>query len=91
MVKDLKDLEKILKLCRKQGVTEIEVGGLKLKLGDLPQRQSTRQDQTQDDNDEIADPFANFPDGILTPEQLAYYSAGGVPEDDPENKEGMQQ
>lgn len=35
---DLKELEKFLKICRKQGVTEITFEGTSVKLGDLPAR-----------------------------------------------------
>lgn len=36
MIKDLKELEKLLKICRKQGVSDIKWGDVELKLGDLP-------------------------------------------------------
>ncbi len=79
MIESLKDLEKLLKLCRKQGVTEIKLGVVELKLGDLPIEHSGKLIA-----DEL-DPLANFPQGELTPTQLAFYSAGGAPENDPEN------
>lgn len=40
MISTLKDLEKLLKLCRKQGVTELDLHGVSFKLGDLPVDQS---------------------------------------------------
>lgn len=84
MIESLKDLEKLLRLCRKQGVTEIKLGTVELKLGDLPleQRHTSDQGEVPTDN-----PFANFPQGELTPEQLMFYSAGGHPEDDPALKD----
>jgi hypothetical protein len=78
MIENLKDLEKLLKICRKQGVQEIDLGTIKLKLGDLPQEPT--EDNLSEDN---SDPYAKFPQGTLTPEQLAFYSAGGHPDDDP--------
>ena len=38
MIENLKELEKLLKLCRKQGVTEINLNGgtCAVKLGELP-------------------------------------------------------
>jgi CO dehydrogenase/acetyl-CoA synthase gamma subunit (corrinoid Fe-S protein) len=82
MINDLKDLKSLLKLCRSQGVTEIKLDTVEFKLGDMPTgpKSSSVQDQTETDDE---DPFANFPTGILTPEQAAFYSAGGTPEDDP--------
>ncbi len=79
MIKDLKDLERLLKLCRKQGVTDIKLEGCELKLGELPQK--SEQSSIESDPD---DKWANFPSGTLTPEQLAFYSSGGMPENDPE-------
>lgn len=78
MIESLKDLEKLLKLCRKQGVTDIKLGTVELKLGALPDTQATL-------SSDPTDPYANFPQGELTAEQLAFYSSGGTPENDPEN------
>lgn len=86
MINDLKELQKLFKLCRVQGVIEIDLNGLKIKFGDLPQ------DRAMDNDISYQDPinqFANFPQGELTPEQLAFYSSGGRPEDDPLNKEAL--
>ena len=84
MITSLKDLEKLLRLCRKQGVTEIKLGEVELKLGDLPPeaRGSVEQSEIPTEN-----PYANFPSGELTPEQLMFYSSGGKPEDDPYRKD----
>lgn len=81
MIESLKDLEKLLKLCRKQGVTEIKLGTTEFKLGDFP-----LENNYKTENDPI-DPYANFPQGELSPEQLAFYSSGGMPEQDPENED----
>lgn len=79
MIESFKDLEKLLKLCRKQGVTELKLDKCEFKLGDLP-IETTKLDQSEISSE---NPFANFPDGELTPDQLMFYSAGGRPEDDP--------
>lgn len=81
MITTLKDLEKLLKLCRKQGITEIELLGTKVKFGDLPASSIPGMELVEDEN-----PYENFPQGELTPEQLMFYSSGGRPEDDPELK-----
>lgn len=78
MINDLGDLKKLLRLCRQQGVTEIKLGTVELKLGDLPQ--DTSKEEILADPD---DKFANFPQGDLSAEQLMFYSSGGLPEDDP--------
>jgi hypothetical protein len=76
LIESIADLRKVLRLLREQGVTEFEHNGTKLKLGDLPA-----------DRPQVAEvpagTYANFPDGELTPEQLMFYSSGGMPEDDP--------
>ena len=33
---NVKELEKLLKMCRKQGITELEMQGMHFKFGDLP-------------------------------------------------------
>lgn len=79
MIENLKDLEKLLKLARKQGVTEIVLPTVSFKLGDLPERQSSQ--VVEEDFD--ADPLAGFPDGELTQEELTFFANGGLPEDNP--------
>jgi hypothetical protein len=66
VITDLKDFEKFLKICRKQGVTEVSFNGTSVKLGDLPSKQS------EDDSDEI-------PTDELTPEELMYYAVNKAP------------
>lgn len=84
MITTLKDLDKLLKILRRQGVVDFKMGEIALKLGDLPidPVSGRAQDEIPTDN-----PYVNFPQGMLTPEQLAFYSAGGRPEDDPLNEE----
>lgn len=65
MLTDLKELEKFLKICRKQGVTDISFEGISVKLGALPTK-------TEDSSDEI-------PTDELTPEQMMFYAVGGAP------------
>lgn len=83
MITDLKDFQKLLKICRAQGITELDLHGLKVKFGELPMTVG----QTQDIPTETGNPYANFPQGELTPEQLMFYSAGGKPDEDPLNKD----
>lgn len=84
-IRTLKDLDALLKLCRKRGVTEIDLGTVKFTLGEVsPDLRSGPPAEEHDPTD----PYANFPVGELTPEQLMFYSAGGLPEDDPELQKG---
>lgn len=79
MINNLNELQKLLKLLRKQGVQEFKMGGIELKLGDLPvERQAVVEDEIPED------PYANFPTGMLTEAQAMHYAMGGVPENDPE-------
>jgi hypothetical protein len=87
VIASLKDLERLLKLCRKQGVTELTIGEVSLKLGDLPVEASGNSHLPTEDH-LMTDPYAGFPQGDLTPEQLMFYSAGGIPSEDPELKKG---
>ncbi len=71
MIKDLKELKALLKLCRAQGVDEITLNGTVIKFGDMPVKLSGDGDQ---DEPEEPDPLAH-----LTPEQLMFFSAGSQP------------
>jgi hypothetical protein len=81
MIESIKDLEKLLKLCRKQGVLEISVNGVSFKLGELPNHSTQIIDE-----DETDDKYENFPDGPLTAEELTFFANGGRPEDNPYSK-----
>ena len=83
MVTNLKDLEKLLKLLRKQGVTEFICADVTLKLGELP-AQPKGSIEFHEGAEDPADPWASFPEGELTNEQLAFYSSGGQPGTEPE-------
>lgn len=84
MIQNIKDLKSLFKACRAQGVTEIKIMGVEIKFGDLPI--SSEEINEQNPSQDSTNPWGNFPAGELTPEQLAFYSAGGRPEDDPQNE-----
>ena len=86
MINDLKDLKALFKLCRAQGITDFKMNGIDIKFGDLPQGMAQ---STEIPLDDPLNRYAGFPQGELTPEQLDFYSAGGRPEDDPQNKEAI--
>lgn len=66
MLNDLKEFEKFLKICRKQGVTEVTLAGVAVKLGEMPNKSSA-----QDESEEI-------PTDELSPEQLMFYAVNGA-------------
>ncbi len=69
MIKDQKELTSLLKLCRKQGVTEITLGGVSIKFGDMPQPRLTPDaDDLEEQQPELID--------TLTSEQLANFTGG---------------
>lgn len=68
MIKDLSEFTKFLRICRKQGIKEVRLGDVSVVFGDLPVRKN--------DNDEIDD--GDVPVEEPTPEQMMFYSAGGV-------------
>ena len=85
---DLKDLGKVLDLCRKKGVSSITLGDLKIDLGPEPVRQyRAKENESEERKHDPSDPWANFPAGELSPEQLAYYSSGGLPGQEPWTKD----
>lgn len=82
MIASKSDLKWLIKLCRAQGVDEIDVMGVKIKLGQAPLTRAEIKAQAESKED----PYAGFPTGELTPDQLTFYSSGGVPADDPATK-----
>jgi hypothetical protein len=81
---EIKDLKALLKLLRASGVLTYKTPELELTLSaeHLPQEQTTSGPQEEIPTE---NPYASFPSGILSPSQLAFYSAGGDPDADPEN------
>jgi len=63
-IESLKDLEAMLKVCRKQGVLAIKVDGIELSLGDVPENKPKG-----DTSDKIETPDA------LSGEELMFWSS----------------
>lgn len=80
MIANLSDLQKLLKLLRKQGVTEFKSQEIELKLGDLPVERTV----AVEEDEYLENPYKDFPTGMLTETQAMHYASGGVPENDPE-------
>lgn len=71
---DLKSLDKILALCRKRGVQVIEIGELRITLGDTPVRHTSVKKSEQSKysiQGEVVD-SPNTP----TEEELLFWSSG---------------
>lgn len=79
MIENLKDLERLLKLCRKQGVTKLTLGAVSLELGDLPLKQTTTEELSDEEIEERV--YESMPDRVLTPEELTFLANGGLPAD----------
>lgn len=69
MIKDIKELEKLLKICRKQGVTELAFGDVNFKLGEMPKGNSAQAEPEVVDDSDI-----DAMTGMPTDEELAFYS-----------------
>ena len=80
----LKELEKFLKLCRKQGVQNIKFEGTEVHLGELPLVTSSKTPTTKKAS-KVVSVETFTPGGVtedsqiqvdtLTPEQLLFYSS----------------
>lgn len=85
MIDTLKQLEKMIKLCRKQGVTKITFDNVTLELGDLLIEAAT---QTAGAGDQAGDnTYSGFPTRILTPDELTFYSVNGFQPDSEQKEE----
>lgn len=62
MIQDLKDFDKLLKICRKQGVTEVSFQGISLKFGDLPHKGGgeLQEEASEDQFDPVFDAVRNI-------------------------------
>ncbi len=83
-VQNLKELQKVIQLCRKLGVEAIELDGIKMNLGPEPRKsfKAPKVDQEVFPEESIKVPaFTPMPDKIVTDElseeQLMYYSSAG--------------
>lgn len=77
MISNLKELEKFFKLCQKQGIKKADLNAMSFEFGEIPGEKSVQNEE------QVQVSYDNFPEGVLTPEQLMFYSSGGVPDNDP--------
>jgi hypothetical protein len=80
---DPNELAKVIDLCRKKGVKVFQMGELRLELGDEPVKKPRKALPEAEREPDAQDPWANFPTDTLNNEQLAFYSAGGKPGEEP--------
>jgi hypothetical protein len=81
-VKDIKELKSLLKLLRQNGVLTYNDGTLNISLSPdshlLPAPSTPVYEQEAD----ASDPWAKFPTGTLSADELMFYSSGGLPGDE---------
>jgi len=91
-INDFKDLEKVLKLCRKHGVSTIEIDSIKISLDPAPEKDPTIQAEPLPGTDakiqydpfliatgqqpSVKDTAKKVAAEELTEEQIMYYSTG---------------
>jgi hypothetical protein len=63
MINDLKELEGFLKLCRKQGISEITFHGTTVKFGEFPSKPKAKSSEE-----------VEIPTEELSPDELIYYA-----------------
>ncbi len=63
MLSDLKEFEKFLKICRKQGVTEVTFANASVKLGELPSKHEEEAEEA--------------PQVEMTPDEMIFYAVNG--------------
>jgi len=71
---DLKELDRFLKICRKNGVLDIDFNGIKAKL-DENHAKTNKKRKKHAENDPN-----NIETDELTPEQLMFYAVGQPPQ-----------
>lgn len=66
-IESIKDLDAVISLCRKRGVLSIEIDGVKLSLGDAPEKK-LKSEPTPEIKSEDQ----------YTPEQILMWSSAGI-------------
>lgn len=66
-LESIKDLESVIKLCRKTGVLAITIDGVAIQLGDLPQRKL----KSEGKDEAVSQPQ-------YTEDDMALWSVGGA-------------
>ncbi len=87
---DPKTLKALLKILRENGVLHFKTEEIELNLSAeamLPNKKDVASQGQSQDEIPSDSPYLNFPDGVLSPEQLTFYSSGGIPEEDPFRKD----
>lgn len=64
-IETIKDLEAVLKLCRKMHIVDISIDNVQCKLGDMPEKATISQNETL----AVAGP---------SQEDLMFWSSGGI-------------
>lgn len=79
---DNKQLRNLLKVLRQNGVTSYKTQELELTLA--PEsllisegKQLPSSSHSKEVVEDVADPYKDFPTGILSPEELMFWSSGG--------------
>jgi len=76
-----KDLKSLLKIMRLNGVLVYKTQELELQLSPLSLLVDEKPTSTTIVQDTTDNPYANFPTGMLSDQELMFYSAGGDPSD----------
>ena len=78
---DLKELERLVKLCRKLGVLRVKTAQVELELGDAPSPTHKRQEAPINDSRGLISDSGNEQAEELTYEQLLNWSVGSSGQD----------
>lgn len=79
-IDNFKDLENLIKLCRKQGIDSIKIDGIELEIGPAPERVYKTKSTSKSNTNVVHTPGGITDDtqiitSDLTEEQLMFYSA----------------
>lgn len=66
-IDSIKDLEAVINLCRRKGVTSIEIDNIKLALGEKPERKAIESTEANKEQEPM-----------FTDEQILLWSAGSL-------------
>lgn len=82
---DLKELKRLVKYLRKEGITEFKSDGLEFKLGSEPTKRQRKSKSTPEGQVDVSDQV-NIESDMPSQKELLFWSAGGsadIPDEDP--------
>lgn len=78
-IESISDLNKLMKLCRAQGIESIKIDNIEFRMGDLPVKAIKTKAATPTPTSGVITEHDRIETDGLTEEQLRFWSSEGIP------------